>query len=135
MRAIAELPFVVSPFLQCGWNKQDIRRQAKAWGLPVWNKPSAACLASRLVYDLPLTAERLAQVEHMESFLQSFIQGQLRVRHHGSLARIEAEPAELPKLLAERQNILAEGRRQGFAYITLDLEGYRMGSQNEVLDI
>lgn len=133
MAAIAELPKVVSPFMECGWNKQDIRRQAKAWGLPVWNKPSAACLASRIAYGLPLTAERLGQVDGMERFLHSFITGQLRVRHHGNLARIEVEAAAFPAILEHHEEIVAACRQQGFTYVTLDLSGYRMGSQNEIL--
>ena len=133
MKAIAELPMVVSPFMACGWDKRAIRRQAKEWGLPVWNKPSAACLASRLAYGLPLTAGRLQQVELAEEYLRRFVQGQLRVRHHGDLARIEVEISQLPTMLEQHEKITAALQKIGFAYVTLDLEGYRMGSQNEIL--
>lgn len=133
MKAIAELPTVVSPFMECGWNKRDIRRQAKEWGLPVWDKPSAACLASRLAYGIPLTAERLQQVEQAEAYLRPFVQGQLRVRHHGELARIEVEASQLPLVLGQHEKITAALRKLGFSYVTLDLAGYRMGSQNEIL--
>ena len=134
LRAVAELfPRVVSPFLEAGWGKAAIRRQAKTWGLSVWNKPSAACLASRVAYGLPLTAERLAMVEAAERAVRPFAAGQLRVRHHGSLARIEAEPEALPCLIAHREEIAAALRTVGFSYVTLDLAGYRTGSANEVL--
>lgn len=135
MKAIAELaPKVISPYMDCGWTKQDIRSQAKAWGLAVWNKPSAACLASRVEYDLPLTRDRLAQVEAAERALRPFAAGQLRVRHHGSLARIEAEPAAFTALASHRREITSRLKALGFTYVTLDLAGYRMGSQNETLE-
>ena len=134
MRAVAELfPRVVSPFLAAGWGKAEIRRQAKRWGLSVWDKPSAACLASRVAYGLPLTAERLAMVEAAERAVRPFAAGQLRVRHHDALARIEAEPTALPHLLAHREEITTALRAVGFSYVTLDLAGYRMGSTHEVL--
>ncbi|MBQ7515070.1 MAG: ATP-dependent sacrificial sulfur transferase LarE [Schwartzia sp.] len=134
MRAIEELaPVVISPFMECGWTKADIRRQARAWGLAVADKPSAACLASRLEYGLPLTPERLAQVEKAERFLRPFVQGQLRVRHHGSLARIEVGPDVFTALVRHREEITAKMKALGFTYVTLDLGGYRMGSTNETL--
>ncbi len=135
MRAIAELsPQVVSPFVVCGWTKQDIRQQAREWGLPVWNKPSAACLASRLEYGIPLTAARLQQVEKAEQAVRHILQGQVRVRHHGQLARIEVMPEELETFWQHRQELTEAVKKQGFTYVTLDLEGYRMGSQNESLE-
>ena len=134
MKAIAELaPKVVSPFVVCGWTKQDIRRQAKAWNLPVWDKPSAACLASRVEYGIALTAERLQQVEAAEEVLKKYLPGQLRVRHHGSLARIELEQKDMEAFWQHREELTRAIKETGFTYVTLDLEGYRMGSQNEVL--
>ena len=134
MKAIAELaPKVVSPFVACGWTKQDIRRQAKAWGLPVWDKPSAACLASRVEYGIALTAGRLQQVETAEAALKKYLSGQLRVRHHGTLARIELEQADMEAFWQHREELTKAVRETGFTYVTLDLEGYRVGSQNEVL--
>ena len=134
MKAIAELPRrVVSPFILCGWDKKDIRRQARTWGLPVWDKPSAACLASRLSYGEPLTAKRLRQVEQAEEYLHRFVSGQLRVRHHGDLARIEVEISQLSLVLEQHEKITEALRQIGFTYVTLDLAGYRMGSQNEIL--
>ena len=134
MKAVEELaPMVISPFMECGWTKTDIRDRARAWGLPVADKPSAACLASRLEYGLPLTAERLSQVEAAEKVLRPFAKGQLRVRHHGDLARIEAEPDALPEIMARREEIAAALKNLGFTYASVDLVGYRTGSTNEAL--
>ena len=134
LRAVTALfPRVISPFVEAGWGKAEIRQQAKRWGLSVWNKPSAACLASRVAYGIPLTAERLAMVEAAERSVRPFAAGQLRVRHHGSLARIEAEPEALPCLVAHRDEITAALQAVGFTYVTLDLAGYRMGSAHEGL--
>ncbi len=135
MRAIHELePVVVSPYMECGWNKADIRKQAKEWGLSVWDKPSAACLASRVEYGISLTPERLSQVEKAEIFLRPMVKGQLRVRHHGSIARVEVDASSMDQVFKRRAEINKELKRLGFSYVTLDLSGYRMGSQNEVLD-
>ena len=134
MRAIEELaPKVISPFVECGWRKAEIRAQARAWGLFVAEKPSAACLASRVEYGLSLTAERLAQVEAAEKILRPFVPGQLRVRHHGKLARIEVEPEAMAEVMARREEIAAKIKALGFSYAALDLGGYRMGSANEAL--
>lgn len=128
LRAVTALfPRVISPFLEAGWGKTEIRQQAKKWGLSVWDKPSAACLASRVACGIPLTVERLAMVEAAERAVRPFAAGQLRVRHHGLLARIEAEPAALPCLIAHRNEITAALWAVGFSYVTLDLAGYRMG--------
>lgn len=124
---------MISPFMECGWTKEDIRARARAWGLSVAEKPSAACLASRIAYGLPLTVERLAQVEAAEKVLRPFASGQLRVRHHGNLARIEAEPEAMEGIAARREEITAKIKALGFSYVTLDLGGYRMGSTNEAL--
>ena len=120
-----------SPLAECGFAKGDIRRLAKAWGLSVWEKPSAACLASRVAYGVELTAARLRRIDEAESFLRSLaVRGQLRVRDHGNLARLEAGPENLPVLLEHRREIAARLKELGFAFVTLDLEGYRMGSCN-----
>ena len=132
--AIEELaPFVVSPLKEAQWTKRDIREAAKAWSIPVWSKPSAACLASRVEYGIALTKESLRAVEAAENALRRYIRGQLRVRHHGKLARIEIEPAEFELFWQYREELEAAVRRAGFTYVTLDLRGYRMGSQNESL--
>ena len=134
MKAIEELaPTVISPFMECGWGKADIRAQARAWDLSVADKPSAACLASRVEYGLSLTPERLAQVENAEKMIRPFAKGQLRIRHHGNLARIEAETEAFREIMAHREEISAALKSLGFTYTTLDLVGYRTGSTNEVL--
>ncbi len=134
LRAVEEFsPAVVSPFIACGWTKADIRRQARAWGLFLADKPSAACLASRVAYGLRLSSERLAQVEAAERAVRPFARGQIRVRHHGAIARIEAEPASFADVLAHAEEIAAALRALGFSYAALDLSGYRTGSTNEML--
>ena len=137
MRAIAELKGVRSPLLEAGFTKRDIRSLSRDWGLPSWEKPSSACLASRIAYGLPLTEKALKQVELGEEILRSYCPetAQIRLRHHGFLARIEA-PSELIPFLAapERaQNIGDALAALGFSFVTLDLTGYRMGSMNELI--
>lgn len=132
LRALSEMaPQVVSPFLAAGWGKAEIRQLARTWGLFLWDKPSAACLASRLPYGMRLTPVRLAQVEAAEKAVRPFISGALRVRHHGLLARIEVEAAELPVLLEKRCEIAAALEELGFRQVTADLLGYRRGSGGE----
>jgi pyridinium-3,5-biscarboxylic acid mononucleotide sulfurtransferase len=133
MRALKENAYTISPLMLAGYYKEDIRKQAKAWGLSVWDKPSAACLASRIRYGVAVTAERLKQVEIAEAVVREYIPGQLRVRHHGDLARIEIEPAYFVDFLRVKEEIIAKLKMSGFTFVTLDLQGYRMGSQNEVL--
>ncbi len=126
---------VRSPLKEAGLTKDDIRAISKAYGLPTWNKPSLACLASRFPYDTPIDIKSLKQVGAAEDFLRSFGAGQLRVRHHGSIARIEVAPEEFRKLLAPgvRKKILARLKKLGYLYVTIDLAGYRTGSMNEAL--
>lgn len=136
LAAIEELaPFVASPLKEAQWTKRDIREVAKEWDVPVWAKPSAACLASRIEYGVELTRGRLHAVEVAENALRRYIRGQLRVRCHGKLARIEIEPAEFELFWQHREELENAVRRAGFTYVTLDLRGYRMGSQNEGLDM
>jgi uncharacterized protein len=134
-RAVAELPSVRSPLKEAGLTKAEIRAVSKQWNLPTWEKPSAACLASRIEYGLPLTPERLKQVEEAEKFIRPLCKGQLRVRHHGSLARIEVEPEWIAKLAEPETARLIAGKLKtlGFHHVALDLSGYRMGSLNEDL--
>ncbi len=134
-RAVAELSAVRSPLKEAGLTKAEIRAGSKQWNLPTWEKPSAACLASRIEYGLPLTPERLKQVEEAEKFIRPFCRGQLRVRHHGSLARIEVEPEWIAKLAEPEtaRSIAGKLKTLGFHHVALDLSGYRMGSLNEDL--
>jgi uncharacterized protein len=134
-RAVAELPAVRSPLKEAGLTKAEIREVSKQWNLPTWEKPSAACLASRIEYGLPLTPERLKQVEEAERFIRPLCKGQLRVRHHGSLARIEVEPEWISKLAEPEtaRQIAEKLKALGFHHVALDLSGYRMGSMNSGL--
>lgn len=136
LKAIAELPKVKSPLFDTGFSKAEIRAVSKDWGLPTWDKPSAACLVSRLIYGLPITPERLKQVEQAEELVKQYCSGQIRVRHHDTLARIEVQPESIAALLAKPEILpaLVEGiKKLGFTYVTLDLCGYRTGSMNETL--
>lgn len=132
MRALAELK-IKSPLREVGLSKAEIRELSREMNLPTWNKPSMACLASRFVYGEPLTEEKLSQVEAAEEFLLSTGFTQLRVRIHGNLARLEVSPENFSKLLNLRGVIVDKLKSLGFTYVTLDLQGYRVGSMNETL--
>jgi len=136
MRAVNELERVRSPLLEVGLTKADIRDISRQWGLPTWNKPSAACLSSRVAYGQPITKEKLNQVEQAEMIIKRYCQGQVRVRHHGNLARIEVEAPELPHLINAENSAIIVGklRELGFIFVTLDLAGYQTGSLNQMLD-
>jgi uncharacterized protein len=123
----------VFPFVEAGFTKDDIRSWSRSLGLRTWDKPAAACLASRLPYGTPVTLGRLAEVESAEAALRALGFGQLRVRHHGEAARLEVEPAALAEVVARRDEVVAAVRRAGFAFVALDLEGFRSGSLNRVL--
>ena len=129
MKALAELN-VKSPLRAIGLSKFEIRVLSRAMNLPTWNKPSMACLASRIPYGESLTAQKLSQVEQSEEFLRGKGFNQLRVRVHGKIARIEVLPEDFPKLLKIREEISARLKELGFDYVTLDLQGYRTGSLN-----
>lgn len=134
IQAIAELPRVKSPLLEVGLTKQEIRAISKEWKLPTWDKLSSACLSSRLVYGLKVTAKRLKQIEQAEEFVKQFCNGQVRVRHHDNLARIEVSVNDLSVLAAKAEVIYDFIKKLGFTYVTLDLAGYRSGSMNETLN-
>ena len=121
------------PFVEAGFTKDDIRHWSRRLGLRTWDKPAAACLASRLPYGTPVTLGRLAAVEAAESALRALGFGQLRVRHHGEAARLEVEPAALGDVVARRDEVVAAVRGAGFTFVALDLEGFRSGSLNRVL--
>jgi len=120
---------VISPLIDCGFTKEDIRFYSKQLGLPTWDKPSDACLATRLPFDFAITEERLAIVEAAEEALRKRgIEG-CRVRWHDTIARIEA-PHGFFDTIVNTQAIIDEIKALGFKYITLDLEGFRSGSMN-----
>jgi uncharacterized protein len=124
---------VRSVLVELGFTKTDVRRVAQAVGLAVWDKPASACLSSRIPYGTEVTRERLAQIGGLEAELRRLGLRQLRVRYHEKLARIEVARDELPAAFEVRDAIVEAGKRFGFAYVTLDLQGYRTGSHNEVL--
>ncbi len=128
---------VLAPFLEVGLSKQEIRDLSRAAGLPTADLPASACLSSRLPYGTEVTVERLHQVEAGEERLRALGFRQVRLRHHGELARVEIDPAELAKALdpGMAKQIVQALKPLGFRYVSLDLEGYRMGSLNEVLQI
>ena len=123
---------VLAPLLAAGLTKADVRELARQAQVPVWDRPASACLASRIAYGLEVTPERLAVIEQGEERVRQLGFHQFRVRHHGNLARLEIAPEELPRALnSEMAQRFAEiFRSLGFAYVTLDLEGYRRGSLN-----
>ena len=121
------------PFVGAGFTKDDIRHWSRLLGLRTWDKPAAACLASRLPYGTPVTLGRLAAVEKAEDALRTLGFGQLRVRHHGDAARLEVETAELGEVVARRAEVVAAVRAAGFTFVSLDLEGFRSGSLNRAL--
>jgi uncharacterized protein len=137
MAAIRSFDTVYSPLLECGLDKQEVRRLARGLGLSNWNLPAQACLASRIPYGMPLTLESLEQVARAEAVLIELGLRNVRVRHHGQIARIEVAPEELDKVLNRESLRVISGRIKacGFAYVTLDLDGYRTGSLNEVLRV
>src|ERR671920_1687492 len=124
---------VISPLSLARMGKTEVREVAKYLGLPSWDKPALACLSSRFPYGQEITPEKLAQVARAEEFLRSRGYGQVRVRHHGEIARLEVGPGEMERAFAEREEISAELRSAGFLYITLDLAGYTPGSLNAAL--
>ncbi len=118
-----------------GLTKSEIRQIARAIGLPIWEKPASACLASRIPYGNPVTVEKLSQVEQAKSFLYSLGFIQSRVRHHGEIARIEVPAEQMQQLLDKSILVAQKLKRLGFNYVTMDLLGYRRGSLNETIDL
>jgi pyridinium-3,5-biscarboxylic acid mononucleotide sulfurtransferase len=124
------------PLQEAGFTKADVRALAKAWGLPTWDKPASPCLSSRLAPGLPVTVERTARVEAAEAYLRKLGLRECRVRlHEGELARIEVPVAEIARLAepALRDELIQRFRELGFAFVTLDLEGFRSGSMNALV--
>ncbi len=135
MRAVMELG-IVCPLKDAGMGKNDIRILSKEMNLPTWDKPAFACLSSRFPYGQKITREKLDVIDKMEQFLMDSGFRQVRVRHHGDMARIEVSAEERRKFFdTDLMDRIHEKFRQfGFAYVALDLKGYRTGSMNEVID-
>jgi uncharacterized protein len=126
------------PLQEAGFTKADVRALAREWGLPTWDKPASPCLSSRLAPGLPVTPERTAKVEAAESYLKSLGLRECRVRlHEGELARVEVPIAELPRFTEPdvREGLANRLKELGFRYVTLDLEGFRSGSLNELVSL
>jgi uncharacterized protein len=123
------------PMVDAGLGKREIRALSRELGLRTWDKPQLACLSSRFPYGTKITPERLRRVDDFEDGLRELGFRQLRVRFHDTIARVELDPDELPRMIATgmREHVVALGKRLGFAYVALDLAGFRSGSLNEVL--
>jgi len=134
MKAAGEFG-IRSPLKEAMLTKEDIRSLSKRLGLPTWDKPSFACLASRFPYGMKITRGNLIKVNSAERFLKRFGITQVRVRHHDKIARIEVVEEDIPKLLEEklRRQVISCLKKLGYSYVAVDLEGYRTGSMNEVL--
>ncbi|WP_099189177.1 ATP-dependent sacrificial sulfur transferase LarE [Tepidibacter mesophilus] len=134
MRALKELG-IISPLKEAGLTKQEIRDLSKMLNIPTWNKPSFACLASRIPYNHKITQQKLNMIEKSEEFICGLGFKQFRVRHHGEIARIELKQDEILKFLESGlSNKVCEYLKSlGFNYVTIDLLGYRTGSMNEIL--
>ncbi len=124
---------VRSPLIEAQFTKQDVRDLARQIGLPNWDKPSAACLSSRIPHGTPVTIQLLSQVEQAEVVVHSLGIRQARVRHHGEIARLEVSPDDFEVVLDQREKIVEQLRAIGYTFVALDLVGYRMGSLNEVI--
>ena len=126
---------VRSPLVEASLTKEEIRAFSKAMDLPVWDKPAQACLSSRIPYGTPVSVEALTRIAQAEEFLRGLGLKQLRVRHHGTVARIEVPPEDFASLLSDetRNEIATRFKAIGYPYVTLDLNGFRSGSMNEVL--
>jgi pyridinium-3,5-biscarboxylic acid mononucleotide sulfurtransferase len=118
------------PLLEAGMGKPEIRAAARRLGLPNWNKASFACLSSRIPHGTQVTVEALRQIESAEAAIKALGFMQVRVRHHGDVARIEVEPAEIAHLVSEREKVVEALRSAGYRFVSLDLEGYATGSLN-----
>lgn len=123
---------VRSPLREAGLGKEEVRRLSKKMGLKTWDKPALACLASRFPYGTEITGERLEAIDAAEEFLRSLGITQVRVRHHGEIARIEVPAGEIGRLMRKesRRGIIHKLRGLGYRYVTVDMEGYRTGSMN-----
>ena len=122
---------VRSPLIEAGLTKAEIRQLSRERGLPTWDKPAMACLSSRIPYGTPVTVESLDQIGAAEAFLRALGFRQLRVRHHGEVARIEVEAEDLARVIEHRERIVTRFKNLGYKYVALDLAGFRSGSMNE----
>lgn len=129
----AEVFDVRSPLMEAGLTKEDIRNLSREMGLTTADIPASPCLASRIAYGLEITEERLMQVEAAEEFMRGLGLVEFRVRHHDTIARIEVKQGDFDKVLENRSRIVEKLQGLGFKYVTIDLQGFRSGSMNEIL--
>jgi uncharacterized protein len=122
---------VRSPLIEAGLGKAEIRTLARRLSLSNWNKPSFACLSSRIAYGETVTAEKLRVLDEAERFMRGLGLRQFRVRHHDTIARLEVQPDDLALVVEQREAIVARLKELGYVYVTLDLQGFRSGSMNE----
>jgi uncharacterized protein len=136
-RKAAQEMGIHSPLAEAGLSKEEVRKIAKRYTLPNWNKPPFACLASRIPYGVKITTEKLRKIERGEDFLKKEGFSTVRLRDHGEIARIELGKEEISKILSPlmREKIAKKLRELGYLYITIDLEGYRSGSLNKMLTL
>jgi uncharacterized protein len=135
-RAATSKHGVRSPLIEAGMSKAEVRLLSRKVGLPTWDKPASPCLSSRIAYGIPVTIERLSAVDRGEDLLREMGFREFRVRHHDSLVRLEIAPAEMKRALCVEmvEELARRFRALGFKYVTLDLQGFRSGAMNEVLD-
>jgi uncharacterized protein len=126
---------IIHPYIEAGISKADIRRIARERGLMFWDKPSESCLASRIPYGESITEEKLRMIETAENILGMEGFSGTRVRYHCGVARIEVPDADIPRLISMRERIVPMVKKAGFCYVTLDLQGYRSGSMDEVFSL
>lgn len=136
-RRAAKQHAVRSPLIEVGMSKSEVRELSRRAGLPTWDKPASPCLSSRIAYGTTVTIERLSKVDRGEEILREFGFREFRVRHHDTLVRLEIAPAEMEQVLRKDvlEQLAARFRELGFKYVTLDLQGFRSGSMNEVLPV
>jgi uncharacterized protein len=136
-RQAAKQHAVRSPLIEVGMSKLEVRELSRRAGLPTWDKPASPCLSSRIAYGTTVTIERLSKVDRGEEILRQFGFREFRVRHHDTLVRLEIAPAEMDQVLRKDvlEQLAARFRELGFKYVTLDLQGFRSGSMNEVLPV
>jgi uncharacterized protein len=129
----AEVFGVRCPLMEARLTKEDIRNLSRQMGLPTADIPASPCLASRIAYGLEITEERLRQVEEAEEVMRALGLVEFRVRHHDTIARIEVQPGDMDRVIGERSRIVEKLQELGFKYVTVDLQGFRSGSLNELL--
>lgn len=136
-RQAASQHAVRSPLIEVGLSKSEVRELSRRVSLPTWDKPASPCLSSRIAYGTTVTIERLSKIDRGEEILREFGFREFRVRHHDQLVRLEIAPAEMDRILRKEliQELATRFRELGFKYVTLDLQGFRSGSMNEVLPV